>query len=56
VPPAGWKVWRGVDRGNDFTAISQNSFNRLRFGFTTFGNAFMDPTGLRVADRKDESS
>jgi len=22
VPPARWKVWRGVDRGNDFTAIS----------------------------------
>jgi len=22
VPPAGWKVWRAVDRGNDFTAIS----------------------------------
>jgi len=21
VPPA-WKVWRGADRGNDFTAIS----------------------------------
>ena len=22
MPPARWKVWRAVDRGNDFTAIS----------------------------------
>jgi len=22
VPPARWKVWRGADGGNDFTAIS----------------------------------
>jgi len=22
VPPARWQVWREIDRGNDFTAIS----------------------------------
>ena len=34
VPPAGWKVWRAVDRENDFTAISQTHLTGLWFGFT----------------------